>query len=137
MSLERFGVSMDGDLLKQFDAQIERAGYTSRSEAIRNMIRDYLVKQEWEDGDVRVVATVTLVYDHHARDLDSKLTSVQHDAHDLVLCSSHVHLDHHNCLEVVVLAGPADQVRELGQRLISLRGVKHGELTCTTTGGVL
>ena len=137
MSLERFGVSMDGELLKQFDGQIERAGYTSRSEAIRDMIRDYLVKQEWAAGNVRVVGTLTMVYDHHARELDAKLTGVQHEAHDLVLCATHVHLDHHNCLEVVVLAGPADKVRELAQRLISLRGVKHGELTCTTTGEVL
>jgi CopG family nickel-responsive transcriptional regulator len=132
--LERFGVSMDRSLLEQFDAQVGRAGYASRSEALRDMVRDYLVEQEWERGDETVVGTVTIVYDHHSRELEAALTALQHDCHDAIACTTHVHLDAHNCLEVVVVKGTAEQVRRIADHLISLRGVKHGKLVCTTTG---
>lgn len=134
MSLERFGVSMEHDLLARFDERTRLAGYPNRSEAIRDVIRDYLVRQQWADGEQEVIGTVTLVYDHHTRLLEDRLTELQHDHHDLIRCSTHVHLDEHNCLEVVVLLGPAAEVRTLAESLMSTRGVKHGELTCTTTG---
>jgi CopG family nickel-responsive transcriptional regulator len=125
---------MDQELLSRFDERIHRAGYTNRSEAIRDIVRDYLVRGEWAAGDTEVIGTLTLVYDHHTRLLEGKLTELQHEHHEHIRCSTHVHLDHHNCLEVIVLAGPADKVRSLAEELISARGVKHGELTCTTTG---
>jgi CopG family transcriptional regulator, nickel-responsive regulator len=134
VSTERFGVSMDDELLARFDERIRQAGYHTRSEAIRDMVRDYLVQREWMAEDVEVVGTVTLVYDHHTRLLEDKLTELQHSHHDHIRCSVHVHLDHHNCLEVIVLSGKAGEVRQLADGLISTRGVKHGELTCTTTG---
>ena len=134
LALERFGVSMDEDLLSRFDERIRLAGYTSRSEAIRDVIRNYLVREEWDSEDADVVGTVALVYDHHTRQLEDKLTSVQHDHHQQIICSMHVHLDAHNCLEVIVLSGRAAEVRRLAEHLISTRGVKHGELICTTTG---
>jgi CopG family nickel-responsive transcriptional regulator len=131
MSLERFGVSMEHDLLARFDERIRMAGYANRSEAIRDMVRDYLVRQQWADGEEEVIGTVTLVYDHHTRLLEERLTELQHEHHELIRCSTHVHLDEHNCLEVIVLLGPAAQVRKLAEGLMSSRGVKHGELTCT------
>jgi CopG family transcriptional regulator, nickel-responsive regulator len=134
VSLERLGVSMDGELLRQFDGRIAEAGYASRSEAIRDLVRDYLVRDQWQTESGTVVGTVTLVYDHHTRLLGDKLTDIQHDHHTDILCSTHVHLDHHNCLEIVVLAGPAPRIRALAEALISTRGVKHGALTCTSTG---
>jgi len=132
--LERFGVSMDGKLLAELDRRIARAGYASRSEALRDMVRDYLVEREWESGGDVVVGTVTIVYDHHQREVESALTELQHEHHEAIACTTHVHLDPHNCLEVVVVRGTADQVRRIAEHLISLRGVKHGKLVCTTTG---
>ena len=133
-TLERFGVSMDGKLLAEFDRRIARAGYASRSEALRDMVRDYLVEREWESGGDVVVGTVTIVYDHHQREVESALTELQHEHHEAIACTTHVHLDPHNCLEVVVVRGTAAQVRRIAEHLISLRGVKHGKLVCTTTG---
>ncbi len=130
----RFGVSLDSDLLEKFDKLCEERCYQTRSEAIRDLIRNTLVLKEWEDTDREIAGTLTLVYDHHKSDLAQKLTEIQHDAHDVILSSLHVHLDHFNCLEVLVLRGPGDTVRELGQKLISTKGVKHGKLNLTTTG---
>lgn len=132
--VERFGVSMSPELLKAFDARIRQKGYASRSEAIRDIVRNYLVEEQWQDEKETVVGTVTLVYDHHTRELDSALTEMQHEHHDAIQCATHVHLDHHNCLEVIVVKGKSKQVREIGDRLISARGVKHGKIVCTTTG---
>lgn len=131
MSLERFGVSMESELLDRFDRKIHETGYPNRSEAIRDIVRDYLVRQEWESGGGTVVGTLTIVYDHHAREVEGRLTDQQHAHHELVLCATHVHLDHDNCLEVIVLRGDANQVREIANGLISMKGVKHGELVCT------
>ncbi len=97
-------------------------------------MRDYLVEGEWEDADGQLIGTVTIVYDHHTRELSSALTGLQHESHDHVICTTHVHLDAHNCLEVIVLKGTAEQIRIIAERLISTRGVKHGKLVCTTTG---
>jgi len=132
--LVRFGVSINPQLLEQFDRVIKAQGYPSRSEALRDLIRDHLVEQEWQEETKEVVGTVTLVYDHHTSNLTSLLNELQHDYHPLVLATLHIHLDHHNCLEVLVVKGPAQQAREVAERLISMKGVKHGKLTITSTG---
>ncbi len=131
--LQRFGVSMDSRLLSAFDDRIQAAGYTNRSEALRDMVRDYLVEHEWR-SDEDVVGTVTLVYDHHKRELEQRLVEMQHDHTDAVICSTHVHLDHDHCLEVIILRGKAREIRAIAERLVGTKGVKHGRLTCTTTG---
>lgn len=130
----RFGVSLDEALLHKFDAVCDEKSYQTRSEAIRDLIRNMLVQKEWEDASGEVAGTLTMVYDHHASGLAQKLTEIQHDDHEVILSTLHVHLDHHNCLEVLVLKGDADAVKRLGQKLISTKGVKHGQLALTTTG---
>jgi len=127
-------VAIDTGLLDKFDRLIGQRGYTNRSEAFRDLIRDELVEQTWESPDSQVVGTVTLVYDHHVRLLSEKLTSMQHDFHRSILSTLHVHLDHDNCLEVLVVRGKAAQVRKVADALISTKGVKHGRLTITTSG---
>lgn len=134
--LSRIGVAIDSDLLDKFDRLIGKRGYTNRSEAFRDLIRDELVEQTWESPDSQVVGTVTLVYDHHVRQLNQKLTSIQHDHHHAILSTLHVHLDHDNCLEVLVVKGKSAEVRKVADMLISTKGVKHGRLTITTTGAV-
>ena len=135
--LSRIGVAIDSGLLNKFDRLIARRGYTSRSEAFRDLIRDELVERTWESPDSQVVGTVTLVYDHHVRMLNEKLTGIQHDFHRLILSTLHVHLDHDNCLEVLVIRGKSAEVRKVADALISTKGVKHGRLTITTSGAGL
>jgi len=132
--LSRIGVAIDTGLLERFDRLIAGRGYTNRSEAFRDMIREELVEQSWESPESQVVGTVTLVYDHHARLLGEKLTGIQHEYHRSVLSTLHVHLDHDLCLEVIVIRGRAGAVRSLADVLISTKGVKHGRLTLTTSG---
>ena len=132
--LSRIGVAIDAGLLERFDRLISGRGYTNRSEAFRDMIRDELVEQSWESPESQVVGTVTLVYDHHASLLGEKLTGIQHEYHRSVLSTLHVHLDHDLCLEVIVIRGRAGAVRSLADALISTKGVKHGRLTLTTSG---
>jgi CopG family nickel-responsive transcriptional regulator len=135
--LSRIGVAIDTDLLRKFDHLIERRGYANRSEAFRDLIRDQLVEAARQHPDSEVVGTVTLVYDHHVRLLNEKLTDMQHDHYHQILSTLHVHLDHDNCLEVLVLKGKAKNVEKLADALISTKGVKHGRLTITTTGAGL
>ncbi len=130
----RFGVSLDSELLEKFDALCDERCYQTRSEAIRDLIRNVLIQKEWEDTDKVIAGALTLVYDHHKSDLAQKLIETQHEDHDLIICSTHAHLDHHNCLEVLILKGPGQRVRNLSQKLISTKGVKHGQLSLTTTG---
>ena len=130
--LSRIGVAIDSDLLDKFDDLIGQRGYTNRSEAFRDLIREELVEKTWEAPESQVVGTVTLVYDHHVRQLNQKLTSIQHVHHHAVLSTLHVHLDHDNCLEVLVVKGKSAEVRKLADALISTKGVKHGRLTITT-----
>jgi len=130
----RFGVSMASQLLGRFDELIEKQGYTNRSEAIRDLVRDRLVEAEWEADKGRVVGAVVLVYDHEMRTLGDRLTGLQHQLGHLVISSMHVHLDDRDCLEVVVMKGSGDEVRKLADRLLSLKGVKHGRLMMTGTG---
>jgi CopG family nickel-responsive transcriptional regulator len=132
-SLVRFGVSVEQELLTQFDDVIARKGYTNRSEAIRDLIRDHLVGQEWDENK-ETVGTVTFVYDHHVRDLTHRLTALQHDYQHLIQSGMHVHLDHDHCLEVLVLRGKGSDIQRLSDALVSTKGVKHGKLTMTTTG---
>ncbi|NLZ93279.1 MAG: nickel-responsive transcriptional regulator NikR [Firmicutes bacterium] len=132
--LLRFGISMSEDLLTMFDQKIVARGYANRSEAIRDLIRNRLVELEWEDENQEVAGTITLVYDHHVRGLNRQLTDIQHDYHQIILSTTHVHLDHHNCLEVLVIKGLAGEAREVAEKLIGLKGVKHGQLTITSTG---
>jgi CopG family transcriptional regulator, nickel-responsive regulator len=135
--LSRIGVAIDSELLQRFDKLISQRGYTNRSEAFRDLIRDELVERAWESPESRVVGTVTLVYDHHVRLLSEKLTDLQHDHHRSILSTLHVHLDHDNCLEVLVVRGRAAEVQRIAGALISTKGVKHGRLTITTTGAEL
>ncbi len=130
----RFGVSLDTGLLASFDALCEKNNYSNRSEAIRDLIRKALVEDSWNRANSEEAGTLTLVYDHHTSDIAKRLTAVQHDAHDCIVATLHVHLDHHNCLEVLVLKGQAERIRVLANTLISTRGVKHGAFTLTTTG---
>ena len=130
----RFGISLDENLLASYDRHIEAKGYMNRSEAIRDLIRSALVEEKWAAGDAEVVGTVTLVYNHHVRDLSDKLTEHQHAHHDRVISALHVHLDAHNCLEVLVVRGPAGEVKRIANELIGVKGVKHGKLVMTTTG---
>ncbi|MBK7930793.1 MAG: nickel-responsive transcriptional regulator NikR [Bryobacterales bacterium] len=135
--LSRIGVAIDASLLNKFDDLISERGYTNRSEAFRDLIRDELVRHDWEKPEVPVVGTVTLVYDHHVRQLSERLTGLQHDHHHNILSTLHVHLDHDNCLEVLVVKGKAGEVRKIADALLSTKGVKHGRLTLTTTGAGL
>ena len=134
MGIVRFGVSIPAELIETFDKRIEARGYPTRSEAIRDIIRDYLVEGQWETSSVPVIGTVTVVYDHETRELTHALTDLQHHFHAEIVCSTHIHLDAHHCLEVIVLKGTARQVQAVADRIIATRGVKHGKLVCTTTG---
>ena len=131
--LVRFGVSLDQRLLAEFDRHIKRKHYTNRSEALRDLIRNNLVEDEWDD-DKETVGTITFVYAHHVRDLTGKLTDIQHDYHGQILSGMHVHLDHNHCLEVLVVKGKGTEIKKVADALVSVKGVKHGKLTMTTTG---
>jgi len=130
----RFGVSTDERLLERFDALIAEKGYVNRSEAVRDLIRNTLVEDEWSQGDAQAVGTVTLVYDHHSTDLSDKLTQHQHSHHEEIVSTLHIHLDTHNCLEVVVLRGVAREIKRIADGLIGTKGVKHGKFVASTTG---
>ena len=130
----RFGISLDEKLLDSFDQLIEQKSYMNRSEAIRDLIRASLVEERLGSEEQEAVGTVTLVYNHHVRDLSDKLTEQQHAHHDQIISSLHVHLDAHNCLEVLVVRGKARDVRRIADELIGVKGVKHGQLVMTTTG---
>ena len=132
--LVRFGVSMDENLLQQFDTLISRKGYANRSEAMRDLIREHLVEEEWREKGREMIGTITIVYNHHTRGLSDSLTDLQHHFHDLVISTMHLHLDEDNCLEVLVVKGKVDKIKSIADKLISTRGVKHGKLTMTTTG---
>jgi CopG family nickel-responsive transcriptional regulator len=129
--LSRVGIALDSDLLKRFDRSIGRRGYTDRSEAFRDLIRDRLVTEQTAAPDAPVVGTVTLIYDHHAHGVTEKLTEVQHENHDLVVSTSHAHLDHESCLEVLIVHGKSARVAQFADRLIGLKGVQHGRLVMT------
>ncbi|UCD92791.1 MAG: nickel-responsive transcriptional regulator NikR [Methanobacteriota archaeon] len=130
-NVTRIGVSLEPDLLKKFDKLIEKKGYGNRSKAMRDLIRKALVTETYEKGDKQVYGTITMVYDHHVGGLTSKLLQYQHDYRNNIMTTSHVHLDHDNCLEVVVVKGKAKSVKEMADKIASVRGVRHGELSIT------
>ncbi len=134
--LKRFSISLDELLLAKFDDFIRLRAYSNRSEAIRDLIRKALVKEAWE-ADREVVGVITLVYDHHRALLQEKITDLQHELHHHIISSMHVHMDHDNCLEVIVVRGKAQQIQSLAERLCALRGVKDGNLSMSSTGGHL
>jgi len=132
-TLIRTGISLDSELLRRFDRVIHKKGYKNRSEAIRDLVRDYAVAEDVEENRT-VVGTLTMVYDHHRPKLSEQLIEAQHDAENKVLAATHVHLDHHNCLEVIIMRGRSSDVSHIADRILSLRGVKHGKLVLTTQG---
>ena len=133
-SQRRFSLSMAGDLVRQLDALVRQKGYPNRSQAVADMVRAQVVEHLAESGEREIAGTITLVYDHHRRNLQALLTEVQHDHPDLIVAALHVHLDHRNCMEVLAVRGRARAVRRLSDRLTAAKGVKHGRLTVTTTG---
>ncbi len=130
----RFGVAMDGMLLNKFDNLIVRKGYANRSEAIRDLIRNNIVEEEWACGNKQTVGTVTIVYNHHARELSDTLISIQHKYHSQIISCMHVHLDAHNCLGVLAVKGEPEKIKKISDALISAKGVKHGKLVMTSSG---
>ncbi len=131
--LIRFGISLERELSKKFDAHLSRKAYANRSEAIRDLIRRDLVEQEWQDGS-EIVGAITLIYDHHKRELPARLTNIQHDFQEIIISSQHIHLDHHNCMEIVAVKGNPQKAKTLADKLQSVKGVKHGTLSMSTTG---
>lgn len=133
----RIGVSLPPDLLKRFDKYISQKGYATRSKAIGDLLRDQLTQEEWKSGDEEVIGAVSLVYDHHTRDLSGRLNDLQHDHHQNIIATTHIHIDEHKCLEILTMRGKARLIRKLGELLISTRGVLHGKMIFTTTGSKL
>ena len=135
--VRRFGVSIEQALLAQFDRVCARKGYTNRSEALRDLIRESFVREQWNLGTDEAVGTVTLVYSHDVPDLTDKLTDLQHEHYKQIVSTLHVHLDPHHCLEVLVLRGRAKDLKAMADRLIGTRGVKHGTFSATAEGRAL
>ena len=133
----RFSVSLPQELLVQLDLMTRQKGYRNRSLAIADMVRDRLIEHRQKFSSEEIAGTITLVYDHHRQHVQEVLTEIQHDHHALIISTVHVHLDHHNCLEVLVVRGKAGLVKKIADELIAVKGVKHGKLTVTTTGKIL
>ncbi len=131
--LKRFTISLDEKLLEQFDTAITQRKYVNRSEAIRDLIRSAFVEEEWQ-ADKDVVGVISMVYDHHQSKLQEKVTEIQHEHHQQIVSATHIHMDHHNCLEVVIVKGKAGSINELADRLRSLRGVRNCKMAMSTTG---
>lgn len=131
-NLIRFGVSIDQKLLKRFDSIITEKGYVNRSEAIRDLIRDMLVSEDIANPDAESIGTLTLVYSHDVRELSEKLNEIQHHNHRIIISTTHIHLDEHNCLEVLILRGKAKEVKLIANRLLAVKNVRHGKLTVTS-----
>ncbi len=132
--LVRFGISMEKGLLESFDKLITKMGYPNRSEAIRHLIRELLVKEEWKHPNQETIGTITIVYSHEVRELPQRLTELQHQYYKQIISTMHIHLDKHNCLEVLAVKGKAWEIKKIADRLLSTKGIKHGTLSTTTTG---
>lgn len=130
----RFSISINAELLQKFDEAIRERMYTNRSKAIRDLVRDFIVEREWERSEKEVMGSLTLVYDHKTRGIVDRLTDIQHERCSNVVSTMHLHLDERNCMEVLAIKGLPDEVREISDKLISCRGVKHGKLVMTSTG---
>jgi CopG family transcriptional regulator, nickel-responsive regulator len=133
-SVVRFSISVPGKLAEQLDEMIAQKGYDNRSQAVADMIRAHLVEHRQHFSDKDIAGTITLVYDHHKQHVQATLTDIQHDYHEVIMATLHVHLDHHNCLEVLAVRGKAGLIKKIADELIAAKGVKHGKLTVTTTG---
>ena len=131
---KRFGVSIPDELLVKLDKLAKKKGYNNRSEVLRDLVRDRFVDEEWASGSAEVVGTVTLAYNHHSHDLSDKLADLQHSHFKNIISTTHIHLDAHNCLEVLVVKGKSQKVKEIADQLIATKGVKHGKLVMTSTG---
>lgn len=129
----RISISVEEHLLETFDTLMAEQGVPTRSEAIKNLMRAAIVEREWADGEL-IAGAVTLVYDHHKPGVIQKLTDVQHEFGDLVLCSQHAHLDHHNCMEIIIVRGSSESIRKLYSGIVAIKGLKHTALTMATTG---
>ena len=132
--VSRFSVSLPAKLLEQLDGMANEKGYENRSQAIADMIRAQLVEHRQKFGTEEIAGTITLVYDHHKQNVQAALTDIQHDHHQVIVSTIHVHLDHDNCLEVLVVRGKANVIKQIADELTTAKGVKHGKLTVTTTG---
>ncbi|WP_432360376.1 nickel-responsive transcriptional regulator NikR [Sporosarcina sp. UB5] len=128
-TLKRFGISMEGGLLSKFDALVKQRGYENRSEAIRDLVREALIQQTWEDGEQLIAGSILLFYDHHQRNLLEEMTNTQHRFHDVILATTHFHLTHDSCLELIIVKGKAKDIQELSNKLTSLKGVTYGNFT--------
>jgi len=131
--LFRFGVSLDKELLKKFDELIKGRNYTNRSKALADLIRKEFVQEQWKKGG-EIAGAITLVYDHHKRELINKLTDIQHDFQNIVISTQHIHLDHDNCLEIIAVKGVAAKIQKLTDTLKAVKGIKHATLSVSTTG---
>ncbi len=127
--LKRFGISMEGHLLRKFDNMVKQKGYENRSEAFRDLVRDALIQHSWEKDDQIVAGSILLFYDHHKRNLLEELTKAQHEMHDNIMSTTHFHLDHNNCLELIIVKGKAKDIQQLSNKLTSLKGVQYGKFT--------
>ncbi len=133
--LIRFGVSIDKELLERYDEKIKFDNYSNRSNAIADLIREELIKQEWQEDKI-ITGVITIVFDHHKRDLVSNLTNIQHYHHDIIISSQHIHLDHNYCFEIVVVKGKPKELKNLCTKLKAAKGVKHANLNLATTGEI-
>jgi len=131
--LIRFGVSLEKGLLSHFDSHLREKKYTNRSEAIRDLIRDDLVKKQWNEGK-EIAGTITVIYDHHKRELVNKLMDIQHDFGEIIISTQHIHLDHHNCLEIIAIKGRPKAAQDLADTLKAVKWVKHATLSMSSTG---
>jgi CopG family nickel-responsive transcriptional regulator len=131
--LVRFGVSLEKELLDKFDRFINKKNYPNRSEAFRDLIRQELIKKEWLEGK-EIAGAITLIYDHHRRDLVERLTDIQHEFQRVIISTQHIHLDHNNCLEIIAIKGSPKDAKSLADILKSVKGVKHGTLSMSSTG---
>ncbi|HOK40823.1 MAG TPA: nickel-responsive transcriptional regulator NikR [bacterium] len=132
--LKRFGVSIEKELLLKFDKYIQDKNYTNRSEAIRDLIRKEFVFEQWKEDNSEVAGAITIIYDHHKRELVNRLLDIQHNYQECIIATQHIHLDHHNCLEIIAVKGSPKKLEELANKLRVEKGVKHSTLNMTTTG---
>lgn len=135
-TLKRFGISMEGHLLRKFDHLVKQKGYENRSEAVRDLVRDALIQHSWEQDEQIVAGSILLFYDHHQRNLLDELTKLQHDMHDNIMATTHFHLDHNNCLELIIVKGRAKDIQQLSNKMTSLKGVHYGKFTVSPVGKI-
>ncbi len=135
--IKRFGVSINENLLYAFDELIAKENYNNRSDAIRDLIREKLILASWEDDEKDVVGTITIIYDHHSSDISENLVHIQHDDYKSVISTTHIHLDEHNCLEVLIVNGKSNKIKQIAENLLRAKGVKHGKLSMAVKGDEL